>query len=70
MQTKHVALLTRPVCLLSHSMNMVVHFCQAMGVMAGSWVPQGDGGPDTPGWVQGPEEAEEDKESTQAPLLG
>ncbi len=38
--------------------------------IAGAWVSQGDGGPHSLGWLQGPEEAEEDQEGSQAPLLG
>ena len=38
--------------------------------VAGAWVSQGDGGSHSLGWLQGPEEAEEDQEGSQAPLLG
>ena len=39
-------------------------------LFTGAWVSQGDGGVDSSGWLQGSEEAEEDQEGPQAPLLG
>ena len=37
---------------------------------AGAWVSKGDGRSHSLGWLQGSEEAEEDQEGSQAPLLG